>query len=202
MYKNLPLTPDGCFLAYKAVRADYYDIHSGTVLNKPGVPIERLKRDQVDPDADKECSRGYHVGTYAYAKSFGSIGSTSNKLLIVKVNPADIVSFGKGCYEKLRVCYYTIVSEYKEVVVPLPTIEGKEIVAKGFEEFLITEPKKGDELAFNYTKLDEVVAETRYGRVIEVTDTDLFCELIAPEQNRDLIRRFLRSRIENMILLN
>lgn len=32
---SLPITPDGCFLAYKNVRDDYFDIYSGTVLNKP-----------------------------------------------------------------------------------------------------------------------------------------------------------------------
>ena len=33
---ELPITEDGCFLAFKNVRADYYDIHSGTKRNMIG----------------------------------------------------------------------------------------------------------------------------------------------------------------------
>ena len=32
---TLPITPDGCFLAYKRVNSDYLDCHSRSVLNKP-----------------------------------------------------------------------------------------------------------------------------------------------------------------------
>jgi len=36
---TLPITSDGCFLAYKKVRQDYFDVHSGTVLNKPAAKL-------------------------------------------------------------------------------------------------------------------------------------------------------------------
>ena len=44
---NLPLTPDGYFLAYKKVRADFLDIHSGTMSNAPGNVVE-MERNDVD----------------------------------------------------------------------------------------------------------------------------------------------------------
>lgn len=34
--KNMPITPDGHFLAYKAVKSDYMDIYSGTFDNHVG----------------------------------------------------------------------------------------------------------------------------------------------------------------------
>jgi hypothetical protein len=85
---TLPITSDGCFLAYKKVRQDYFDVHSGTVLNKPaaymtdedrealaeaagknnevtvevvdGVTVVSMERNLVDDDQNRTCSTGLH----------------------------------------------------------------------------------------------------------------------------------------------
>ena len=44
---NLPITPDGHFLAYKRVRENYLDVHSGTMDNSPGKVVE-MARNKVD----------------------------------------------------------------------------------------------------------------------------------------------------------
>jgi hypothetical protein len=49
---NLPITNDGHFLAYKKVRKDYKDCHSGTMDNSIGQVVE-MERNQVDDKAEK-----------------------------------------------------------------------------------------------------------------------------------------------------
>ncbi len=67
---NLPLTPDGYFLAYKKVRRDFKDIHSGTMDNSPGTIVE-MERNQVDDNKDQTCSTGLHFCGLSYLDHFG-----------------------------------------------------------------------------------------------------------------------------------
>ncbi len=96
---TLPITSDGCFLAYKKVRQDYFDVHSGTVLNKPaayltdedtaaleeaagknnevtvtvedGVTVVSMERNLVDDDQNRTCSTGLHFCSQDYLNNFG-----------------------------------------------------------------------------------------------------------------------------------
>lgn len=107
--RALPITEDGCFLAYKRVKDDWTDFHTGKVLNKIGTVVE-MPRNKVDDDRAQGCSYGYHVGAIEYVSSFNSGGH----ILICKVDPADVVSvpLDAGC-TKLRTCKYEIVGEYQ-----------------------------------------------------------------------------------------
>lgn len=110
-HKHLPITEDGCFMAYKSVRSDFTDHHTGRFTNTIGT-TNKMPRNQVMDDADVGCSHGFHVGSLEYAKSFGG---TNSRLMLVKVNPANVVSVPKDCsWQKCRVCEYTVVAEYKE----------------------------------------------------------------------------------------
>lgn len=114
-HQNLPITPDGCFYAYKAVKKNGYDIHSGTILNAVGATIS-MDRSKVDDDYKKGCSKGLHCGTIEYASSYGGSSSVS-KLLIVKVNPKDVVSVPDDCsWQKVRTCKYYVHSECKQAL--------------------------------------------------------------------------------------
>lgn len=101
---DLPITEDGRFIAYKWVRNDYMDVHSGTFDNsvgqKPSMP-----RGKVDDDRSRTCSAGLHVCSNKYYK-FGE------RLMLVAVNPRDVVSvpldYDNG---KMRVCEYEVVEE-------------------------------------------------------------------------------------------
>ena len=109
--KSLPITTDGCFLAYKAVRSDYYDKYTGKIYNGIGKKIE-MKRPKVDDDRRNECSFGLHVGAIEYVKWYGN-GST-DKIIYVKVNPKDVVSVPLDHNaQKVRVCEYTVLEEFK-----------------------------------------------------------------------------------------
>ena len=107
--RHIPITDDGCFLAYKAVRSDYYDKYSGTILNTVGKIVE-IERSMVDDNSSAHCSHGLHVGGLDYINWYSKPG---DKVVIVKVNPKDAVSVPTDHnFQKLRVCRYEVVDEY------------------------------------------------------------------------------------------
>ena len=109
-HKNMPLTPDGNFLAYKSVKSDYTDHRTGQFLNTVGSVLEMI-RNEVCDNADIGCSFGFHAGSLKYAQSFGEAGSV---LLIVEINPSDVVSIPKDCdCQKLRTWRYKVVGTFE-----------------------------------------------------------------------------------------
>lgn len=107
MEKNdLPITPDGHFLAYKKVRDDFKDVHSGTMDNSPGRIVE-MERNRVDDNKDNTCSTGLHFCGMSYLQHFGGA-----RTVIVKVNPRDVVSIPSDYNgAKGRTCRYEVVGE-------------------------------------------------------------------------------------------
>lgn len=132
---TLPITSDGCFLAYKKVRQDYLDCHSGTVLNKPaaymtdedraaleeaagknnevtvevvdGVTVVSMERNLVDDDQNRTCSTGLHFCSKDYLNHFGG-----ERIVILKINPRDVVSIPNDYNDsKGRCARYEIVDE-------------------------------------------------------------------------------------------
>lgn len=118
-YAELPITPDGCFLAYKGVNPDYWSCTAGKtnltkgkvnpqgrIFNGIGEVIE-CERVEVDDDRRNQCSNGLHVGSHDYATRFGK------RTVVVKVDPAHVVSvpLDESC-QKMRVCGYTVVADY------------------------------------------------------------------------------------------
>jgi hypothetical protein len=117
-YGHMPITPDGCFLSYKGVQSDFYSVQSGSqiplqgkvqngkILNAIGAVIE-VRRSDVNEDRSQCSSYGLHVGSHNYAK--GHAGH-AGKLLVVKVNPRDVVAVPVDG-EKLRVVKYEVFAE-------------------------------------------------------------------------------------------
>lgn len=130
---TLPVTPDGCFLAYKRVRSDYLDCHSNTVLNKPavymtdedkefikkpgkggvtvtvedGVTVVSMERNKVDDDFTRTCSSGLHFCSRDYLNHFGG-----ERIIILKINPRDVCAIPNDYNDsKGRTCRYEIVDE-------------------------------------------------------------------------------------------
>jgi hypothetical protein len=118
-HENLPITEDGHFLAYKAVRNDYMDKYRGVFDNHVGQVCE-MKRAKVDDNRARGCSDGLHAGALNYVASYGSVDA-GDKIVIVKINPKDVVSVPSDCNcEKLRTCRYEVVGEYQgELLKPL-----------------------------------------------------------------------------------
>lgn len=124
-YKELPITEDGDLIAYKGVRVDYYSStgntetrvvqgtvdDTGRIYNGIGEVIE-VARNCVDDDRSNECSFGLHCGSLDYARGFAS------RLVLVKVNPRDVVSVPQDySFQKCRVCKYEVVSDFVEEII-------------------------------------------------------------------------------------
>lgn len=122
---KMPITPDGCFLAYKGVTCDYLGCHTQSIDNSVGKSPKRLQRSQVDDNPENGCSNGYHVGSFEYGNNFGS------KTMIVKVAPEDVVSVPNDSnWQKCRVTYYEVVDEYKRPFAD----EGKESYCEDYDD--------------------------------------------------------------------
>lgn len=112
-HKNMPFTPDGKFLAYKSLRTDWTDHYSGKFSNKVG-DTNSMVRNNVCDDAEIGCSYGFHVGSLEYAQSFGGTGS---HVVVVEIDPADVVSVPKDCdCQKLRTASYKVVGIYSRAL--------------------------------------------------------------------------------------
>lgn len=107
-HQGIPLSEDGCFLAYKSVTRDYKDHHTGTVDNKPGAK-PWMHRNKISDDPREACHEGYHVGALAYAREFRS----GSRIIICKVDPEDVVCVPYDCsHQKMRVCRYEVIGNY------------------------------------------------------------------------------------------
>lgn len=83
---DLPITEDGCFLAYKKVNDNFTSCHDSRTKNDVGTVVS-MPRYEVDTVRAHTCSTGLHFCSKGYLGSFGGA-----KIVLLKVNPADVVS--------------------------------------------------------------------------------------------------------------
>ena len=106
---ELPITEDGHFLAYKRVDENFRDIYSRKYDNSPGSLIE-MPRNMVDDNRNNTCSRGLHFCSREYLPFYGAY--PSSKVIMVKINPRDVVSIPTDYNNaKGRCCRYYVVKE-------------------------------------------------------------------------------------------
>jgi hypothetical protein len=110
---NAPLTQDGHFIAFKRVRGNYRDIHSGKFDNSPGKVVQ-VPRESVDPDPKSTCSYGLHVAASSYLDSYYAT-TDGYKVIACKVSPEDVVAVpGDYNFAKMRVCKYEVLGDAEE----------------------------------------------------------------------------------------
>jgi hypothetical protein len=108
---NVPLTENGNFRAYKKVDFDYMDLHSHTIRNAIG-DEPSMNRNEVEDDPNKCCSAGLHACSKSYLEHYGSNDSAVNRIVIVEIDPVDVVSIPTDYNNaKMRVCKYKVVDE-------------------------------------------------------------------------------------------
>lgn len=117
------ITPDGDVVGYKGVvdngdgtyrstaASQATNVPSAYVNGRPLPPngfvtqkvgdVVTMPRSEVVHDPSQSCSRGLHVATRRYAKSYGTV-------MEVHVNPRDFCSVPNGEDEKVRVCRYKV----------------------------------------------------------------------------------------------
>lgn len=103
------ITSDGKFIAYKRVRSDFKDIHSGTFDNSPGTTVS-VPRNMVDEDANRTCSKGLHLAAWIYSHTqFASSNPATDIMLECECSPADVVAVPIDYNNaKMRVCEYKV----------------------------------------------------------------------------------------------
>jgi hypothetical protein len=105
-YGKMPITEDGCFLAYKRVNTDYTSCYDSKTSNKIGEVVS-MPRYLVDDRSEQTCSHGLHICSFEYLASYSGA-----RVIVVKVNPADVVSIPTDYNNtKARVCQYEVISE-------------------------------------------------------------------------------------------
>lgn len=103
---DMPITPDGHFLAFKKVRDNFTDCHTGTFDNSPGSILE-MPREACDPNRSRVCSTGFHFCSVGYLPHFWG-----ERIVVVKINPRDVTSIPDDYgYAKGRCCRYEVVGE-------------------------------------------------------------------------------------------
>lgn len=100
--QGIGILPDGRIMAFKSVRRDLFDHHSGTICYEVGHTIS-MPRNQISDDPSLACHVGLHAGSYGYAKEF--CRGSQPVILVVSFWPKDVVCVphdaGSG---KVRVC--------------------------------------------------------------------------------------------------
>lgn len=122
-HKNMPLTADGNFWAYKGVQSNFYSVHSGNLTllkgnadganntghinNNVGQEVE-CPRNEVSDNTSQGCAQGLHAGSLSYAQGWGA------RMVIVEINPADVVCVPTDCNcQKMRCCHYKVVGTFE-----------------------------------------------------------------------------------------
>lgn len=107
-HNDIQVLPDGDVQAWKVVRYNYLDCHSGTMDNSVGTTVSMPREDVVE-DPHQTCSAGLHVCAKSYIPHFAR---STNRVVAVKVNPKDFVSIPVD-YDgaKARVCCYVVTED-------------------------------------------------------------------------------------------
>lgn len=134
--ENLTITETGDFIGYKGVLVEedgsFKSIHGGAsygrelgkamvdgVVHEGQIPypvgaVVEMPRSEVDPNSSSYCSVGLHVGTWDYAKTYAR--QSNRAMIMVQVNPRDVVMVPGDSNEKMRVCRYVILNAVEEKV--------------------------------------------------------------------------------------
>lgn len=113
-HEGIPLTKDGCFLAYKSVNWNHTDHHTGAIDNHPG-KVNEMPRNQISDDPRVECHVGFHVGALAYVSGTYNNG----RIVICKVDPEHVVCVPYDhSMHKMRVCKYKVIGYHNGELMP------------------------------------------------------------------------------------
>jgi hypothetical protein len=135
-HSKMPLTSDGCFIAYKFVNADYRDAHSNKIDNRIGAAIPRLDPATVDSRRENTCAAsGYHFCSWGYTDL-----TRYPHTMLVKVAPEDVCSFPYSEVAKGRCMFYEVIAE-----VPADELQARAIETEGVVDSLGTYDESDDE---------------------------------------------------------
>jgi len=138
--QGIPLTKEGNFLAYKGVRRDYKDAHSGTYDNSPGA-VHEMPRNKISDDPNEACHEGFHVGALEYARGF------SERVVVCEVDPADVVCvpYDYSC-QKMRVTKYKVIGNHNGEFLPETSYEPDDVSEVDDDDLILDDDLSMDEI--------------------------------------------------------
>lgn len=170
---SLPITDNGTFIAYKRVyqatsdkpeynikTGDLVDAYTGKIRNNVG-DVPSMRRNEVDDDFNRTCSYGLHFASMEYLNDSGY--ARSGSLLLIEVDPADVVSIpvDYNC-QKGRCCAYrvlSVVDDKRKMVDDLVVVKVSDI-----DESTPSELSQ-DMVQTAYEKVSEMVPKYRRRRI-------------------------------------
>lgn len=113
---ELPIADDGSILFLKRLKSAgkegdkqvFVDCHSGNIRQWVGCKVQ-VREDLVDPDRRRDCSKGLHVASMSYIRSFGG-----DVTILGKVAPEDVFAVPQYNTNKMRVAAYHIIAVLPE----------------------------------------------------------------------------------------
>lgn len=148
---------DGDVLAYKSVRGNYTDIHSGKFRNAVG-DVVTMPRHQVDDNREQTCSSGLHFASHDYASTWaGAIDGVSRRLMVMKIHPKDVVSIPNDYNnQKGRCARYEVIAELGGEPLPKQEVYTDSDLGRGdFNESRQRREEIENELDSLYRELSE-----------------------------------------------
>jgi len=195
-HTGIPIEPDGTFLAYKGVREDLLDCHTGTLDNKPGT-VRRMPRNQISDDPNKTCHVGLHVGARPYASGFGPVE------LILRVDPEHVVCIPSDHNaQKMRVCEYTVIGFANGQELPSTTVTASDLgtPAEGWADdgddgddaivVVLNEPAKEPPVSADPVKVVPVKRKSNAAKFNRMTPAELM------QQSIDDLRRYAGTTLK------
>jgi hypothetical protein len=123
---------DGRIGAFKVVRKDFRDLHSGKFDNTPGKVVE-MPREDVDANPNNACSAGLHLGALEYIGTFGH-NSPENTIVFCAFWPKDVVAVPDDYNgTKMRVCRYEVIEEVDHTILD-EFLKDRTTLIKGTDE--------------------------------------------------------------------
>lgn len=167
---KIPITHDGCFIAYKKVTRDnqgnLVDAYSKSFCNNIGAVVT-MDRDKVNPDRNQTCSVGLHVAAFNYA----AYEYSGTDLIEVKVNPRDVVAVPIDYQDqKMRVCRYEVVGINKNGPIQKSLVEAKPPIKTSKNSSNVKEERKAlvDSIKDTHKGDEVILSGLTAAEVIEV----------------------------------
>jgi hypothetical protein len=103
---DLPIMSDGRFIAFKKVKKNYTDCHTGKFDNSVGQVLV-MDRKGCDPDRNQDCSTGFHFCSAGYLSHF-----QGDRVIVLAIDPADVTAIPRDYNRtKGRTCRYEVIGE-------------------------------------------------------------------------------------------
>lgn len=169
---DLPIAEDGSIIAYKTLRKTteegvFVDCHSRKVRQKLGSRVSMPMKD-VDDSRRTQCSTGLHIARRTYLRWF-----SGDVIVLVKIDPCDVIAVPLGEPDKMRVMAYHIVallSQEADKHIRSQSMEQNDEVAKTLADIIVGDHiGVTEEVRIGELKKD---AESEYDKEIDVEEKE------------------------------